>query len=88
LLAEIAAFHSVVVTLRETQQGGDGRPDADSSALEAARLACAEMLYGNLGVLMDLYRATPLAVGDFYDLSIIRDGGSGVVEPPAPPTLQ
>ena len=85
LPAEVAAFHAVALALRETQQGGEGSVSADSTALEAARLATAEMLYGNLGALMDLFRAGPEAAADFYDLALIRTGGDAAPEPPAPP---
>jgi hypothetical protein len=73
LLAEVLAFHAVLLALRNTQQGREGAKDADTTALEAARVATAEMMYGNLGLLMDAFRATPAAVADFFDLSIIRD---------------
>lgn len=83
LLAEVAGFYATLLALRATQQGGEGQASADSTALEAARVTAAVMMYGNLGVLMDLYRATPEAVADYWDLSLIREGGAA--EPPPTP---
>ncbi len=84
LLAEILAYHAVVLALRNTQQGKLGATDADSTALETARLATAEMLYGNLGLLMNAFRANPDAVTDFFDLAIIRDAGANATPATSP----
>jgi hypothetical protein len=89
LLAEVLGFHAQLLALRNKQQSEQGGVDADSTALEAARVAAAEMMYGNLGVLMDAFRASPEAVADFFDLSLIRETGgededANAPTPPAP----
>lgn len=48
-----------------------------SDQLELARLALCTMMYGNLGVLMDKYRETPLVVENFWQLDLIRRTGQG-----------
>lgn len=86
LLADVLGFHAGVVALRNEQQGQQGAVAALSTALETARKTAATLMYGNLGVLMDLYRENPAAIEDFWDLSLIREKGSDPEEPPTPPT--
>lgn len=48
-------------------------------------MATATLLYGNLGLLMDLFRENPEAAADFFDLSLIRENGAAEEPAPAPP---
>ncbi|MDX2081111.1 MAG: hypothetical protein SFU53_10030 [Terrimicrobiaceae bacterium] len=84
LLADVLGFHTGIVALRNEQQGQQGAVAALSTALESARQSTATMMYGNLGVLMDLYRENPAAIEDFWDLSLIRETGGSDEEEPTP----
>lgn len=78
LLSEVLDFHAELLSARQLQQGQHGSLAEASGELEAARLATAEMLYGNLGVLMDTYRATPERITQFFNLSLVRNtNGNG-----------
>ena len=49
---------------------------------EQARMTAAEVMYGNLGVLMNKFRDNPVQVEEYFDLSIIRTHiGKTVPEP-------
>lgn len=84
--ADIAAFADATETLRETQQGNEGHANAARLALEPLRLEASRVLYGNLGVLMDIYQQNPAAIAGFFELTLLRDtgGGSAPEEPGAP----
>lgn len=84
LLSDVLGFHAGVLALRNEQQGQQGAVAALSTALETARKNVATLMYGNLGVLMDLHRENPSAIEDFWDLSLIRTTGSDEDESAAP----
>ena len=86
---EVTAFYGELNKARDAPQGMEGDNDSDSTAIEAARLAVACELYGNMGMLMYIYRANPEQVANFFDLQAVRksgssDNGTPPVTPPAP----
>jgi len=88
LVTEVGDYHTTLVTLRTAQQAKEGAADDGSTFLETTRVATAALLYGNLGLLMDIYRETPDRITDFYELSIIRrKADEDEEEDPVPPPV-
>ena len=58
--------------------------------MEAQRIASANVMYQNLGRLMEKFVLVPTKIEDYFDMSYIRDGASAPPEvppvPPVPPT--
>jgi hypothetical protein len=73
-MTAVNAFHTTLKTARDTQQQREQIIDQRSSQLEVARVALARIMYGNLGVLMDLYRDTPTFIADFWEVSLMQSG--------------
>jgi hypothetical protein len=72
---------------RDVQTKAVEKVKSFSVTLEEKRLAAAEMLYGNLGFLMNKHRANPLQVEKYFDLELLRSTvTNGVVPPPEPLT--
>ena len=76
LATTVGTFHTEVKTLREGQQGAEGAVDAASTALEAQRVASANLMFQNLGRLMEKFFALPGRIEDYFDMNYIRDGAT------------
>lgn len=74
---DVDAFATLLRTARDNQQQREQLAAMASDQLEVARLALCTIMYGNLGVLMDKYRATPNMVENFWQLDLIRRTGQG-----------
>lgn len=86
LAATVGTFHTEVKGLRDLQQGQEGAVNTASTAVEAQRVASANLMFQNLGRLMEKFFLLPVRIEDFYDMSYIRDGATlPEEEPPAPP---
>jgi hypothetical protein len=84
LRTEVTAYYTQLNTARQAQQGLEGQTDASSDDMSPARTAVVTALYGNLGMLMHIYAATPVTVASFFDLDTLRKGDDE--EEPQPPT--
>ncbi len=82
---EVTAFYNQLNAARSGQQGLEGDTDMDASEIETARKAIATALYGNLGMLMSIYQATPTTVTGFFDLDTLRQAGPAPAPPATPP---
>lgn len=69
---QVDAYLVQLTNANTQQEGRKGGTDALSSAVEAARVAVCNGLYGVLGHLMDIHSANPSLVGSFFDLEAIR----------------
>jgi hypothetical protein len=83
---DVDTFHKDILNIRNVQTHNEELVKDASDILEEKRIAAANMLYGNLGRLMDKYRDNPLLVEKFFDLSLLRstvngNGGTPVPEP-------
>ena len=85
LSATVGTFHAETKALRDAQQQQEAAVDAASTALEGQRVAGANLMYQNLGRLMEKFFALPGKIEDYFDMSYIRDGAAVPPEdPPAP----
>lgn len=84
----VQAFTSALVAARAAQQAEEGGTEANSSAVETARLAVCDAMFRNLGRAMEKYGASDM-IGKFFDLSYVRDGATPPPEgaPEAPLNL-
>ena len=57
-----------------------------SDQMELARVELCEMMFGNLGVLMDRYRKMPATVENFWELELLRTSGKDSNESELPVT--
>lgn len=77
-------------TYKGKTQGQEGAANTASTAVEAQRIASANVMYQNLGRLMEKFVLVPTKIEDYFDMSYIRDGASAPPEvppvPPVPPT--
>jgi len=74
--ANILAFHTQIESARVAQQSeGEAAVAAQRSLRETARLLLCEELYGNMAALMHKFRKNPEAVGDFFEMELLRRGG-------------
>ena len=87
LKTEVDTYCKALEGQRNTQTKAAEKVKASSVTLEEKRLASAEMLYGNLGFLMNKHRANPLQIEKYFDLSLLRSTvTNGEVPPPEPIT--
>jgi hypothetical protein len=70
---EVMTFWGQLDAARGGQQGLEGSADTSATEINSARLAIATALYGDLGLLMNIYAATPVKVAGFFDLDTLRD---------------
>lgn len=77
-------------TYKGKTQGQEGAANTASTAVEAQRIASANVMYQNLGRLMEKFVLVPTKIEDYFDMTYIRDGASAPPEvppvPPVPPT--
>ena len=59
LATTVGTFHTEMKALRDAQQGQESTVDVASTALEAQRVAGANLMYQNLGRLMEKFFALP-----------------------------
>jgi len=77
----VKAFHKSLKAARDGQKGREGERDMASNDAEAARVALAAALFANVGRLMEKHSEEPHRIEDYFDLSLIRQTGSGLVVP-------
>ena len=74
--ANILAFHTQIESARVAQQSdGEAAVAAQRSLRETARLLLCEELFGNMAALMHKFRKNPEAVGDFFEMELLRRRG-------------
>ncbi|MDB6155381.1 MAG: hypothetical protein JWL90_3834 [Chthoniobacteraceae bacterium] len=81
LVKEIRDFGVELRALLKAQSVAEHDGDTARLALEPLRLELAILMYGALGILMDLHRDNPSQISKFWDLRLIRESSG------APPTL-
>jgi hypothetical protein len=73
----ILAFHTQIESARLTQQSqGEGAADTLRTLRETARVLLCQELYGDMGKLMYKFRSNPTAVGDYFDMEILRSASA------------
>jgi hypothetical protein len=72
---DVDTFAGDMRDARLEQQEKEELVAESSDALETKRKATAEMMYGNLGVLMDKFRRNPTEIERYFDLEAIRNTG-------------
>lgn len=73
LADEVATFYNELMAIRVKQLGNKGETNIYSAALEKAVHAAMLGMYGNLGGLIQHFRATPEDIKDFFDLEAMRN---------------
>lgn len=69
----ILAFHTQIESARQLQQSqGEGAVENLRTLRETARVLLCQELYGNMGKLMHLYRANPIAISNYFDITLLR----------------
>lgn len=84
LATTVGTFHGEIKALREAQQGQEGAVNTASATVEAQRLASGNVMYQNLGRLMEKFVAVPSKIEDYYDTGYIRDGATAPADAPPP----
>lgn len=88
---EVDAYYAQLLAANDTQKGKVSQTDVLSESVEAARIVVCKSLYIALGALMQNLFATPEAIGDYFDLELIRQGPqdefTGHIEPMAHDTI-
>lgn len=73
LSSAILAFHTQIESARQLQQStGEGRVANLRALREAARVRICQVMYGNLGALMQIYRDNPRLVAMYFDIALLR----------------
>jgi len=73
----ILAFHTQIESARLTQQSqGEGAAETLRTLRETARVLLCQELYGDMGKLMYKFRSNPTAVGDYFDMEILRSASA------------
>jgi hypothetical protein len=72
LRTEVLAYHQLLLTTRATQQTKEQLVDNASGVLELARISAGEIMFANLGALMDIFHQTPELLSQFFSLEDIR----------------
>lgn len=76
LSTAVDAYYITISGARALQQTDEGSVETLRSNLRAAHKLMCDGLYKNLGLLMAKYYQTPEQVGNYYDLTLIRDTGT------------
>ena len=88
---DVDAFAAQMDSTRDTQQQKEDLVEKASDGLEELRVAMCNMMYGNLGRLMDKFMDGPLVIDRFFELQLIRETGKDEEEvepiPPEEPPL-
>lgn len=77
---DVENFHTSILAIRNTQQQKEQLANQASDQLEAARQTCGQLMFQNLGLFIDAYPNNPEQIENFYDLSLIQNGGEGSEE--------
>lgn len=73
----ILAFHTQTLSARALQQSdGEGAAETLRSLRETARILLCQEMYGNMGALMRKYRANPVTVSNYFDITLLRSKNS------------
>ena len=88
LQVKVETYHSDLVRTRDGQQQLEEKIGQASDELESARKDIADMMYANLGTLMNKFYQNPSQVERYFDLSLLRSSynGNGNTLPPEPMT--
>lgn len=85
--AEVDAFYTSILGIRNVQEQKEQLVGLASDQLEAGRIACAVVMFQNLGLFIDAYPQNPGIIENFFDLSLIQNTTdnseeySGLLEP-------
>lgn len=79
LSATVESFYNVISAARNAQQGNEISVSDYSASLEAQRVLCSKQMYGTLGRLMYKYLDNPALIEEYWDMSLLRDGGSNIL---------
>lgn len=85
--AEVEDFYTSILGIRNVQEQKEQLVGLSSDQLEAGRIACAVVMFQNLGLFIDAYPQNPAVIENFYDLSLIQNTTdnteeySGLLEP-------
>jgi len=69
---EVETFAAQMEQTRDIQQQKEDLVDNASDALEEQRVICAQMMYANLGRLMDKFADAPENISRFFELQVIQ----------------
>jgi len=69
---EVDAFYKELLAARDVQQQKEQLTASSSGELEQARIAAGEIMYANLGYLMNKYYQNPETIEEFFELENIR----------------
>jgi len=69
---EVDAFYKELLAARDVQQQKEQLSASSSGELEQARIAAGEIMYANLGYLMNKYYQNPETIEEFFELENIR----------------
>lgn len=69
---EVDAFYKDLLAARDVQQQKEQLSASTSGELEQARIAAGEIMYANLGYLMNKYYQNPETIEEFFELENIR----------------
>jgi len=74
LRGKVEGYHQLMKDARDAQQAAEQASKNANDAIETARIALCKLLYGNLGLLMDIHRDNPDNIGQYFPLEVIRKG--------------
>jgi hypothetical protein len=80
LKGEVDAFYTDLLGKRNVQQQREQAVKNASDVLEAARVVCADMMFRNLGMLIDTYPTEPGMITNYYQMDLMRDQPDNSVE--------
>ncbi len=86
---DVETFCNDLEGIRDVQQQKEGKVTEASKDLEVARAAVANIIFANLGLLINKYRGNLSKVEEYFDLSLLRSAngnGNGNPQPPEPLT--
>lgn len=88
LATEVKAFAVQLNDARDAQQSEESLLSKASTTLEAQRVIVCNIMYANLGRLIDKFYTEPQNITNYFQLSLLRTkkGGEEKVSPSEPPT--
>jgi len=73
LKGDVDTFYNEILEIRGVQQQSETKNKLAAKALEKGRLVCADMLFKNLGLLIDAYSNQTKKAANYFQLDLVRD---------------
>lgn len=72
LKEDVDNFYNEILEIRDYQQQCEAKNKLAAKAVDKARLDCADIMFKNLGLLIDAYSGSPKKAANYFQLDLVR----------------